>query len=320
MPAPPPESEPAIERHTGTRSAMGPMIGREYDRLDDGRRRDPLHDERGRNEHRVEALRRRRRRRHLARRLRRPPRVSSSEQPRLQRFFDRVGAFARVVAFDKRGQGLSDRPDRAATMEEHAEDALAVMDAARPRAPHAHRCLRGRPRRDRVRSRASGPYRQARVVRHLRPPAPSTTTTPTAQRCGTWTASRERALTDWGDPVALHGFAPSMADDRAFGAWWARLLRHGVSRSGVRHLLDTWEHLDVRAALPLRTRADARDVPQHDRMTPFAWSAVPRRPHRGRAIRRPRARRPPLLHGGHRADAARAARLRHRDAGRTGAG
>src|SRR5204862_8166935 len=27
IPAPPPESDPAIDRHTGTRSGMGPMIG-----------------------------------------------------------------------------------------------------------------------------------------------------------------------------------------------------------------------------------------------------------------------------------------------------
>jgi len=57
------------------------------------------------------------------------------EQPLVQRFFERLGAFARVLAFDKRGQGLSDRPDRAATMEEHADDALAVMDAANVERP-----------------------------------------------------------------------------------------------------------------------------------------------------------------------------------------
>src|SRR6478736_4297890 len=38
--------------------------------------------------------------------------------------------FARVIAYDKRGQGLSDRPERTATIEELADDLLAVMDAA----------------------------------------------------------------------------------------------------------------------------------------------------------------------------------------------
>src|SRR6266550_4747834 len=67
------------------------------------------------------------------------------EHPLVRRFFERLGAFATVVAYDKRGQGLSDRPDRAATMEEHADDLLAVTrgtDAragARDRGVHRHR-------------------------------------------------------------------------------------------------------------------------------------------------------------------------------------
>lgn len=52
------------------------------------------------------------------------------EHPQVCRMFERLGSFARVAVFDKRGQGLSDRPDRATTLEEVAGDALAVMDAA----------------------------------------------------------------------------------------------------------------------------------------------------------------------------------------------
>jgi len=193
------------------------------------------------------------------------------EQPRVQRFFDRLGAFASVVAYDKRGQGLSDRPDRAGTMEEHADDALAVMDAAgleRPTlvglsegGPAAIVCAAAHP--DRIDKLVLyGTY--ARLLR--------ADDYPDGVTLASLDAMRERALTNWGDPVALHGFAPSMVDDAAFGAWWARLLRLGVSRSGMRQLLDTWEHLDVRGALPsihLPTLVMCRST---DRMTPFAWS------------------------------------------------
>jgi class 3 adenylate cyclase len=83
---------------------------------------------------------------------------------------------------------------------------------------------------------------------------------------------RARALERWGDPIALHGFAPSMADDAEFGAWWARLQRHGISRAGMQYLLDTWEQLDVRAALPSIGVPTLVLCHSDDRMTPFAWS------------------------------------------------
>src|SRR4051794_41943614 len=44
--------------------------------------------------------------------------------------FERLTSFARVVTFDKRGQGFSDRPPDPPTLEQTMDDALAVMDAA----------------------------------------------------------------------------------------------------------------------------------------------------------------------------------------------
>lgn len=45
-------------------------------------------------------------------------------------FLARLGRFARVATFDKRGQGLSDRVAGAPTLEERSDDVRAVMDAA----------------------------------------------------------------------------------------------------------------------------------------------------------------------------------------------
>jgi class 3 adenylate cyclase len=47
-------------------------------------------------------------------------------------YFRRLASFARVLKFDKRGTGLSDRvtPDRLPTLEERIDDVRAVMDAA----------------------------------------------------------------------------------------------------------------------------------------------------------------------------------------------
>jgi class 3 adenylate cyclase len=51
------------------------------------------------------------------------------EHPLTRRFIDAWSAVARVVRFDKRGTGLSDRPTDAATLEERTDDIRAVMDA-----------------------------------------------------------------------------------------------------------------------------------------------------------------------------------------------
>jgi pimeloyl-ACP methyl ester carboxylesterase len=44
--------------------------------------------------------------------------------------WERLASFVRVIRFDKRGTGMSDRPDGAPTLEERSDDIRAVMDAA----------------------------------------------------------------------------------------------------------------------------------------------------------------------------------------------
>ena len=49
--------------------------------------------------------------------------------PEAARFFERLGRFARVIRFDRRDTGISDPIKDDLTLEAHAADALAVMDA-----------------------------------------------------------------------------------------------------------------------------------------------------------------------------------------------
>jgi class 3 adenylate cyclase len=51
------------------------------------------------------------------------------ETPGYTAFLKRLSEFARVITFDKRGQGLSDRVSRAPSLEERMDDVRAVMDA-----------------------------------------------------------------------------------------------------------------------------------------------------------------------------------------------
>jgi pimeloyl-ACP methyl ester carboxylesterase len=73
------------------------------------------------------------------------------EDPEIARFLRRLTSFARLIIFDKRGQGLSDRTGRPPTLEESMDDLRAAMDAAgsggRPcsESPRAGRCRRSSP-------------------------------------------------------------------------------------------------------------------------------------------------------------------------------
>ena len=54
------------------------------------------------------------------------------EEPTLARFLCRLSSFSRLIVFDKRGTGLSDRvpDDKLPTLEQRMDDLRAVMDAA----------------------------------------------------------------------------------------------------------------------------------------------------------------------------------------------
>ena len=52
------------------------------------------------------------------------------EHPTVARFFARLGGLGRVILYDRRGTGMSDRTGGTATLEEQVDDVRAVMDAA----------------------------------------------------------------------------------------------------------------------------------------------------------------------------------------------
>ena len=51
------------------------------------------------------------------------------EDPRMAHYLERLASFARVITFDKRGTGLSDRELDSPTLEDRMDDIRAVMDA-----------------------------------------------------------------------------------------------------------------------------------------------------------------------------------------------
>ena len=51
------------------------------------------------------------------------------DEPRWSSFLERLASFSRLICFDKRGTGLSDRVSAIPTLEERMDDVRAVMDA-----------------------------------------------------------------------------------------------------------------------------------------------------------------------------------------------
>jgi class 3 adenylate cyclase/alpha-beta hydrolase superfamily lysophospholipase len=171
------------------------------------------------------------------------------ELPLWRRLLDRLSAFARVVIFDKREQGLSDRTGAPPTLEDIAGDLGAVMDAAGSERATIVGLSEGGPAA--LLFAASHPHRVSGLALvgsyarlSLAPDNPAGV--PAAQLRG----FVERVVAEWGGPAALSlWFGAEAADDPALAEWWARLLRAGTSPGGARALLRLYEELDARPAL-----------------------------------------------------------------------
>jgi class 3 adenylate cyclase len=174
------------------------------------------------------------------------------EAPGADRYFGRLASFARVLMYDKRGQGLSDRPAQPPTLEQSMEDARAVLDAAGRERVAVYAISEGGPTAALL--AATHPDRVSRLV--LYGTWARMTQAPDYQD-GMPPESLERFLTvvreHWGGPVALKMWAPGVADDPAVQRWWAKLLRTGASPAGAEALIRLYADLDARHVLPAIT-------------------------------------------------------------------
>ncbi len=174
------------------------------------------------------------------------------EEPEFAAFLNRLASFSRLILFDKRGTGLSDRVPihELPTLEQRMEDVHAVMDAVGSERAALVGVSEGGPMcslfaatyPDKTLALIMiGTYAK-RIWAKDYPWAPTL-----EQREQFFEYMRE----NWGKAVGIEDRAPTRAGDERFRNWWATYLRMGASPGAAVALTKMNAEIDVRQVLPL---------------------------------------------------------------------
>lgn len=190
------------------------------------------------------------------------------EEPSFGRFLNRLASFSRLILFDKRGTGLSDRvPDaELPTLEQRMDDVRAVMDAVGSEKAAIFGISEGGP----MSALFAATYPQRAIALAMygtfakRVWAPDYPWAPTPEVRQRWF---DLIAEGWGGVVDLSTLAPSVANDERFQRWWATYLRRSASPGAALALGRMNTQVDIRNVLPairipalILHRSDDRDV------------------------------------------------------------
>ena len=165
------------------------------------------------------------------------------DEPHFARALNKVSGFFRVVLFDKRGTGLSDRVAHLPHMDERMDDLRAVMDAVGIERANLFGISEGGSLATLF--AASHPERTESLIlygsfarfRHW---------IATDQA---WDALMKYMDEDWGSGKSLPAFAPSKANDSAIQQWWGKFERLGASPSAAIALMRMNREIDITGIL-----------------------------------------------------------------------
>jgi pimeloyl-ACP methyl ester carboxylesterase/DNA-binding winged helix-turn-helix (wHTH) protein len=167
-------------------------------------------------------------------------------EPRHAGFLDRLGAMGRLIRFDKRGTGMSDRPHDVPDLETRMHDLLAVMDAARSRRAVLFGYSEGGPMASLL--AATHPDRVEALILY------GSYAKRERSEDYPWAPSREerrqyveRLAVEWSWEADMRRMAPSA--DEAMARWWGQRARAAATPSTVRALIAMNTLVDVRDAL-----------------------------------------------------------------------
>lgn len=163
------------------------------------------------------------------------------------RLLDGFASFSRLICFDKRGTGLSDRvpPGDLPNLDTRASDIQAVLDAEGSETAVLFGVSEGGP--IAALFAATYPERTTALILYgsyaSRQPSPDYPWAPSPEARARWLDYLER---EWGGEADLRTLAPSMQDDETFRTWWSRYLRSGASPSAVAALGGMNTEIDIR--------------------------------------------------------------------------
>jgi pimeloyl-ACP methyl ester carboxylesterase len=173
------------------------------------------------------------------------------EEPACARFFERLASFSRLILFDKRGTGLSDRvpASQFPTLEQRMDDVRAVMDAV----GSERAAVMGVSEGGAMSALFAATYPERTSALVMFGAFARITTTDDYPRGRT--PEQIEALLDtirhqWGGPVGIEARIPSMATDARSRAWWARFLRASASPNAMIALITMNVEIDIRHVLP----------------------------------------------------------------------
>jgi DNA-binding SARP family transcriptional activator/pimeloyl-ACP methyl ester carboxylesterase/tetratricopeptide (TPR) repeat protein len=170
------------------------------------------------------------------------------EEPRHARFLDRLGSVARLIRFDKRGTGLSDRPAGMPDLETRMDDVRAVMDAAGSERAVLFGYSESAPMA--ILFTATHPERVRALILYgayakRLDPDDDYPWAPTREARAAYIADLER---DWGFESDMKMMCPSA--DEAMARWWGERCRAAASPGAIKALMEMNSLIDVRALLP----------------------------------------------------------------------
>jgi pimeloyl-ACP methyl ester carboxylesterase len=189
------------------------------------------------------------------------------ELPEFARFLGRLASFARLIWFDKRGTGLSDRVAGPVTLEARSDDIRAVMDAAgSDRAP-----LVGWYEGGAIAASFAATYPQrvrALVIGSFTARAAHDAGEPWGIDPSMMDVITERAEDAWGTAAIAELISPSTTGNPRFLEFWRRYERASASPTAAGTMIRWNLAIDVRAILPAISsptlvihRKDVRLVP-----------------------------------------------------------
>jgi class 3 adenylate cyclase/alpha-beta hydrolase superfamily lysophospholipase len=179
--------------------------------------------------------------------------LSTWDQSLIVRHAIGLAGFSRLLMFDKRGTGLSDRVREAPTLETRMDDVRAVMDAASSERAVLWTAHEGS--RTALLFAATYPERTAGLVL-LEPSVRGTGSSdyPWAPNEEEWRRRLASVREGWGQreffAELLREWAPSLADDDAFKEWFIGHMRRSLSPGAALSFFRTMKEADVSDILP----------------------------------------------------------------------